>query len=117
MTIDETADDDQQDRPGANSDPVADNDTPEIAPGGDEPERHHPVQPDGAGALVEGARVRVYPDTTGEVTGVVVDDFADSAGHAVLIGDQHIARPARRWAIALDNGGLVFVDGADLALE
>jgi hypothetical protein len=61
-------------------------------------------------------RVRVYPGTDGEVRGTVVEDFGDLAGQAVDIGDR-IVRPARRWAVALDAGGLVFVDSDQLAAE
>ena len=59
-------------------------------------------------------RVRVYPGTDGEVRGTVVEDFGDLAGQAVDIGENHIVRPARRWAVALDAGGLVFVDSDQL---
>jgi hypothetical protein len=55
-------------------------------------------------------RVRVYPGTDREVGGTVVEDFGDLAGHAVDIGENHIVGPARRWAVALDAGSLVFVD-------
>jgi hypothetical protein len=60
--------------------------------------------------------VRVYPGTDGEVSGTVVEDFGDLAGHAVNIGDR-IVGPARRWAAALDAGGLVFVDSDQLVAE
>ena len=62
-------------------------------------------------------RVRVYPGTDGEVGGTVVEDFGDLAGQAVDIGENHIVGAARRWAIALDTGGLVFVDSDQLAAE
>ena len=62
-------------------------------------------------------RVRVYPGTDGEVGGTVVEDFGDLAGHAVDVGESHIVGPARIWAIALDAGGLVFVDSDQLAAE
>jgi hypothetical protein len=62
-------------------------------------------------------RVRVYPGTDGEVGGTVVEDFGDLAGHAVDIGETRIVGPARRWAIALDTVGLVFVDSDQLAAE
>jgi hypothetical protein len=52
----------------------------------------------------------------GEVSGTVVEDFGDLAGHAVNIGDR-IVGPARRWAAALDAGGLVFVDSDQLVAE
>ena len=62
-------------------------------------------------------RVRVYPGTDGEVGGIVVEDFGDLAGHAVDVGENHIVGPARRWAVALDAGGLVFADSDQLAAE
>ena len=62
-------------------------------------------------------RVRVYPGTDGEVGGTVVEDFGDLAGHAVDIGENQIVGPARRWAVTLDAGGLVFVDSDQLAAE
>ena len=62
-------------------------------------------------------RVRVYPGTDGEIRGTVVEDFGDLAGQAVDIGENHIVGPARRWAVALDTGGLVFVDSDQLAAE
>ena len=62
-------------------------------------------------------RVRVYPGTDGEIRGTVVEDFGELAGHAVDIGENHIARPARRWAVVLDAGGLVFVDSDQLVAE
>jgi hypothetical protein len=61
-------------------------------------------------------RVRVYPGTDGEVGGTVVEDFGDMAGQAVNIGDR-IVGPARRWAVVLDAGGLVFVDSDQLVAE
>ena len=62
-------------------------------------------------------RVRVNPGTDGEIRGTVVEDFGDMAGHAVDIGENHIVDPARRWAVALDAGGLVFVDSDQLAAD
>ncbi len=62
-------------------------------------------------------RVRVYPGTDREIGGTVIEDFGDLAGHAVDIGENRIAGPARRWAVALDAGGLVFVDSDQLAAE
>lgn len=50
------------------------------------------------------SRVLVYPGTDHEKTGVIVEDFADTAGKAVDIGEHHIADAARRWAVALDDG-------------
>ena len=62
-------------------------------------------------------RVRVDPGTEGEIRGTVVEDFGDMAGHAVDIGENHIVGPARRWAVTLDAGGLVFVDSDQLVAE
>ncbi|WP_233213556.1 hypothetical protein [Mycobacterium hubeiense] len=62
-------------------------------------------------------RVRVHPDTDNEVHGVVVEDFGDSAGYSVDIGEKHIANAARRWAVMLDSGTLEFVDSDDLVPE
>jgi hypothetical protein len=54
-------------------------------------------------------RVRVYPGTDAECRGVVVEDFGELAGQAVDLGGIHID-PARRWAVQLDTGTLVFVN-------
>jgi len=62
-------------------------------------------------------RVRVYVDTDAETRGVVVDDFGDDAGHSVDVLDSHFVDPARRWAVLLDDGTLVFVDSHQLAAE
>jgi hypothetical protein len=76
-----------------------------------------PVGNTGDSPVAVNARVRVYPGTDGEVRGTVVDDFGDLAGQAVDIGENHMVGPARRWAVALDAGGLVFVDSDQLAAE
>ena len=62
-------------------------------------------------------RVRVYPGTDAECRGVVVDDFGQTAGHPVDIGTEHIADAARRWAVRLDTGSLVFTDSDQLIPE
>jgi hypothetical protein len=67
----------------------------------------------GDSSVAVNVRVRVYPGTDGEVRGTVVEDFGDLAGQAVDIGDR-IVGPARRWAVVLDAGGLVFVDSDQL---
>jgi hypothetical protein len=66
-------------------------------------------------AIAVGSSVRVYPGTDRERWGVVVEDFGDSAGHSVDIGVHHIVDAARRWAVELGDGSLVFVDSGDLA--
>jgi hypothetical protein len=69
---------------------------------------------DGEGRIAVGSRVRVYPGTEREQLGSVVEDFGDAAGQAVQIGPHTIADAARRWAVQLADGGLVFVDDTDL---
>ena len=64
-----------------------------------------------------GTRVRVYPGSTDERAGIIVEDFGDDAGYGVDIGDHHIADASRRWAITLDDGNLVFVDSVQLASD
>ena len=71
----------------------------------------------GDSSVAVNVRVRVYPGTDGEVRGTVVEDFGDLAGQSVDIGENHIVGPARRWAVALDAGGLVFVDSEQLVAE
>lgn len=67
-------------------------------------------------AVAVGASVRVYPGTERERLGVVVEDFGESAGHPVDVGGQTLAGAARRWAVQLGDGDLVFADTADLAV-
>ena len=62
-----------------------------------------------------GRRLRVYPGSSDERLGIIVEDFGDDAGGDVDIGTTHIADAARRWAITLDDGDLVFVDSFQLA--
>jgi len=57
-----------------------------------------------------GQRVRVYPASSNERYGVIIDDFGDEPGVAVAIADTHIADASRRWAITVDDGTLVFVN-------
>jgi hypothetical protein len=71
----------------------------------------------GDSGITMDSRVLVYPGTDHEKSGVVVEDFADTAGKAVVIGDHKIVDAARRWAVALDDGGLVFVDDDSLTAE
>lgn len=72
-----------------------------------------PDTPEGAEFAV-GQRVRVYPGTSNEQSGRIVDDFGPAAGNSVDIGDVHIADPSRRWAVILDDGSLVFVNTSDI---
>lgn len=59
--------------------------------------------------------VRVHPGTDDEKHGVVVEDFGDLTGEGVEIAGRRFAGPARRWAVKLDTGDLVFVDTEELA--
>ena len=63
------------------------------------------------------SRVRVYPGTDSEAHGVVVEDFGEMERASVDIGDSHFADPARRWAVLLDAGTLVFTDTDQLVAE
>ncbi len=71
----------------------------------------------GRSPVAVNVRVRVYPGTDGEVHGTVAEDFGDLAGQAVDIGENHVVSPARRWAVTLDAGSLVFVDSDQLVAE
>jgi hypothetical protein len=65
--------------------------------------------------LSVGMPVHVYPGTVAEKRGVVIEDFGDTAGVGVDVGDIRIVGPARRWAVRLDSGDLVFVDSDQVA--
>jgi hypothetical protein len=69
---------------------------------------------DGSGQVKVDAAVRVYPGTPQEVYGFVIEDFGDISGEAVDIGEHHIVDAARRWAVRLADGSLVFVDDGDI---
>ncbi len=64
--------------------------------------------------LAVDSRVRFNPGTDDESPGVVVDDYGEMTGEAVDIGEHHFADPARRWAVLLDSGSLVFADSEQL---
>ena len=67
--------------------------------------------------LAVNMRVRVYPDSDAESRGLVAEDFGEMQAHAVDLGGQHFADPARRWAVVLDTGDLVFVNSSQLVPE
>lgn len=71
----------------------------------------------GDSQIAVNSRVLVHPGTDRQKRGVVVEDFADSAGIAVEIAGHRIAAAARRWAVSLDDGGLEFVDDEDLSAD
>jgi hypothetical protein len=52
-----------------------------------------------------------------ESRGIIVDDFGEMAAQPVEISGQHFADPARRWAVVLYTGDLVFVDANQLVAE
>lgn len=62
-------------------------------------------------------RVRVHAGMDDEACGVVVEDFGNMAGFSVELGETHFADAARRWAVLLDDGSLVFVDDHQIAPE
>lgn len=64
--------------------------------------------------FLTGQRVLVCRGSDGDRDGTIVEDFAETAGYAVRIGDVHIVDASRRWAVLLDDGSLVFVDTKDL---
>jgi hypothetical protein len=71
----------------------------------------------GSGASAElavNAPVLVYPETDEQQGGVIIEDFGQSAGEAVEVGSNRIADAARRWAVRLNSGDLVFVDSDQL---
>lgn len=72
---------------------------------------------DVAGDIAVDSRVVVYPGSDQELHGIVVEDFADLAGTAVEVAGERIVGPARRWAVNLDEGGLVFVDDDSIVVE
>ena len=64
--------------------------------------------------LTVGVRVLVRRRSGGDLTGEVVEDYAavtDSAGGG------HEWAPVHRWAVALDDGRLVFADTEDLTID
>ena len=63
------------------------------------------------------SRVRVNPGTEDESRGVIVEDFGEMVPQSVDIGPHHFADPARRWAVLLDAGTLVFADTEQLVPE
>lgn len=62
-------------------------------------------------------RVRVNRGDAKDVHGVIVEDYGDHAGYSVDVGEKHIVDAARRWAVLLDSGSLVFADDAHLKPE
>jgi hypothetical protein len=69
------------------------------------------------GQLAVNMRVRVYAGADAESAGVIVEDFGELAVQPVEIGGQRFADPARRWAVVLDTGTLVFANTDQLVAE
>jgi hypothetical protein len=69
-----------------------------------------------SGRLAVNTPVVVLPGTAEQQGGVIVEDFGDSAGHAVDVGANRIVGAARRWAVRLNSGDLVFVDSHQLSV-
>ena len=68
--------------------------------------------PDGLGVNTP---VLVYPDTAEQQGGVIVEDFGEAAGQAVDVGAHRIVDAARRWAVRLNSGEVVFVDSHQIS--
>ncbi|MCQ4120746.1 hypothetical protein [Rhodococcus tibetensis] len=69
------------------------------------------VEPD----VVVGARVRVRRDADTTAQGVVIEDFAELTVSGESLGRDWA--PVHRWAVALDDGRLVFVDDSELDVD
>jgi hypothetical protein len=67
-----------------------------------------------AAELAVNSPVLVYPETEQQQGGVIVEDFGPSAGQPVEVGSNRIAEAARRWAVRLNSGELVFVNSDQL---
>jgi hypothetical protein len=67
--------------------------------------------------LTLGVRVRVHPGTDTESAGVIVEDFGDMSGLNVAISANQVVKLPRRWAVALDDGTLVFVDSDQITTD
>jgi hypothetical protein len=59
------------------------------------------------GKFEVGSAVRTTDDP--HTTGHIVEDFGDLAGVEVVV-DAHQTAKSRRWAVALDDGRMVFLD-------
>lgn len=76
--------------------------------------------PDGESrALGVSSRVRVALPDDATIHGVIVEDFADliAMGPTSVRIDKQRSAQLRRWAIAADDGTLVFADDEHIAME
>ena len=62
-----------------------------------------------------GDMVIVFAASEREASGRIVEDFGEFSPLAVQVNNMRIADPARRYAVALTDGGLVFADEGDLS--
>lgn len=69
----------------------------------------------GRGGRAVNTRVLDNPGTAEQQGGVIVEDFGEFAGQAVDVGSNRIVGAARRWAVRLNGGELVFVDSHQLS--
>ncbi|SEB75903.1 hypothetical protein [Rhodococcus koreensis] len=76
--------------------------------------RNSGSRPVGGPALTIGVRVLVRRSTAADLTGEVVEDYAAVTDPG---GGGHAWAPVHRWAVALDDGRLVFADTEDLTID
>ena len=65
-------------------------------------------------ALIVGTRVLVQRTSDQAACGVIVEDYAELTDTAER---GHDWAPVHRWAVALDDGRLIFADTADLTAD
>ena len=71
-------------------------------------------RPVGGPELTVGVRVLVRRSSGADLTGEVVEDYAAVTDPG---GGGHEWAPVHRWAVALDDGRLVFTDTEDLTID
>jgi len=76
--------------------------------------RNSGSRPVGGPELTVGVRVLVRRSTGADLTGEVVEDYAVVTDPG---GGGHEWAPVHRWAVALDDGRLVFADTEDLTID
>lgn len=72
-------------------------------------------RPMGTAPVAVGARVRVA-SCAGGGAGFIAEDFGELPDGTVRLDRTTLIRP-RRYAVALDNGALIFLDRADFATD
>ncbi|MGW5153557.1 hypothetical protein [Rhodococcus koreensis] len=71
-------------------------------------------RPVGGPELTVGVRVLVRRSSGADLTGEVVEDYAAVTDPG---GGGHAWAPVHRWAVALDDGRLVFADTDDVTID